>query len=169
MINYDDIKKVIYDLEKYVEGLKSVSQTQSSLEKSIERLSEIRQIIAKSSDVQIEMKRSLLENIEKLAKIKGEIDSLSRELQLFTKIASQAEQARNQVISAGLSAINSKTECFIVELQKVDGNIAKHLNIIEERQKESEKSANKKQKFTLGCIIGFGIITIILTIVGIFS
>lgn len=125
MIDYDEMKNVIDNLDKYVSSLKHITETQSALQNSNEELIEI----------------------------KKELDSLINEIRHFAELTKQTEQMRTEVLKNSLVNIGDKVAILqeqFNELNLVKDNIA----TIKKQQLEIEIKAQRRFKTLLGAILG---------------
>ena len=151
MINYDEINRIIANLDKYVSGLKSVTETQSILEKS-------------SSEFMT---------------VKKELDSLLSEIRRFAEVTQQAEQMRGEILQSGLSGIKDKLANIESRFNAVDKNISERISAlqnqisekntaIQSQITETEKKVRKRHKALIGAILGVGGVILIAVIIGFF-
>lgn len=125
MIDYDEMKNVIDNLDKYVSSLKHITETQSTLQNSNEELIEI----------------------------KKELDSLINEIRHFAELTKQTEQMRTEVLKNSLVNISDKVA--IIQEQFNELNLVKdNISTIKKQQLEIEINAQRRFKTLLGAILG---------------
>lgn len=110
MINFEDIKKVITDLEQYVSSLKTVTETQLSLEKSSVELSEIRQ----------------------------KLEGLMNGVKDFSDIAKKAEQMRNETLSTNFASVIEKISGIGLQIDNRLNEFQKIL--LDKEEKDSKRN-----------------------------
>ena len=159
MINYNEMEKVIQDLNNYVEKIQKTTESQKRIDESVEQLEKIKESISEIAD-NIKQYTDSIQGIEsKHETLNSQVDIV---LQDYKKLHSAFE-----LLDIELKKINAKNESFENLLQATKGEIEN----IEKSQKliiTNQSKAIKKNKIWFGVLTGFASAILLLTIIGFF-
>lgn len=170
MINYDEMSKVINDLNNYISKIQKFAEVQQKLDGSINDLSNIKENM-KTVEQQIKSHSQTVGTVLSVHdNIKNNIETV---LQDYKKLNSAFE-----IVEIELKKINLKSESATNELKEIKQSFSENQrkilediknlnenvrNQLIEIKNESDKNT-KKLNWILGTLIGFGCISILILI-----
>ena len=159
MINYNEMEKVIQDLNNYVEKIQKTTESQKRIDESVEQLEKIKESIKEFAN-NVKQYTDSLQGIE--SKHETLITQFDTVLQDYRKLHSAFE-----LIDIELKKISVNNENFEKKLLETKSE----LENIKSSQKlilTNQYNAVKKNKIWFGVLTGFASAILLLTIIGFF-
>ena len=159
MINYNEMEKVIQDLNNYVEKIQKTTESQKRIDESVEQLEKIKESIKEFAN-NVKQYTDSLQGIE--SKHETLITQFDTVLQDYRKLHSAFE-----LIDIELKKISVNNENFEKKLSETKSE----LENIKSSQKlilTNQYNAVKKNKIWFGVLTGFASAILLLTISGFF-